>query len=296
LPDSIFFNDLASMLKIRRPDVVMVYCATSRHLAVVQACAPLGISVIVEKPLALNYQEASQINKLAEKYHTQVFTNYWTNWYASDRTIYGIVKKENRLGRLTKLVFHDGHQGPKELGVSQEFLQWLTDPLQNGGGAIMDFGCYGANQLTWMMDNELPVAVTAITRHLKPSVYPNVDDDATIIVEYPQTTAILEASWNYPFTMLDMEVYGKNGYLLAVDESHIRERMGNSNYAQVVPEPNDSPYQDNISYLFSVLKLGFHPSADQASLINNLVVMQILDAARLSAREGKRIVLIGDKK
>jgi predicted dehydrogenase len=296
LPDTLFFADLTSMLKQHKPDVVMVYCATSRHLSVVQACAPLGIAVIVEKPLALNYQEAAQINQLAEKYHTQVFTNYWTNWYPSDRTIYNKVKRENSLGPLTKLVFHDGHQGPKELGVSQEFLRWLTDPQQNGGGAIMDFGCYGANQLTWMMDNALPLAVTAITRHLKPSVYPFVDDDATIIIEYPQVTAILESSWNFPFTLLDMEVYGKNGYLQAVDESHIRAKMGNLNYTEVVPTPNEPAYQNNISYLVSVLKLGFHPPADQASLKNNLIVMQILDAAKLSAREGKRITLVSPEK
>jgi predicted dehydrogenase len=290
LPDSIFFADMKTMLKHLRPDVVMCYNTTGNHLPVVRVCAPLGIAVIVEKPLALNYMQAAEINKLAEKYHTHVFTNYWTNWYASDRAIYKMVKKDSAIGPMQKLVFHDGHQGPKEIGVTPEFLQWLTDPAQNGGGAIMDFGCYGINQVTWMMDNQLPVAVTAIIRHIKPTVYPKVDDDATIIIEYPTVTAIIEASWNFPFTMLDMEVYGKDGYLQAVDDNHIREKKGSTSFT-FVPNSFDTPYADNISYIKAVLKKGFQPSADQASLKNNLIVMKILDAARLSAKEGKRIML-----
>lgn len=291
LPDSLFFDDLASLLKQRKPDVVMAYNPTSQHLSVVQACAPRGITVMVEKPLALNFTDAEKIAMLAKKYHTHVFTNYWTTWYASDRQIYKMTRKDSAIGPIRKLVFHDGHQGPKEIGVTKEFLQWLTDPMQNGGGAIMDFGCYGINQSTWMMDNQLPVAVTAVTRHIKPEVYPKVDDDATIILEYAGATAIIEASWNWPFTLLDMEVYGQKGYLQAIDNNHIREKRGNTAYTYIEASPTEKEYQDNISYLEAVLKGNFHPPDDQASLKNNLVVVKILDAARRSAREGKRITL-----
>lgn len=40
--------------------------------------------------------------------------------------------------------------GPKEIGVGQEFLDWLVDPILGGGGASFDFGCYGANLFTWV--------------------------------------------------------------------------------------------------------------------------------------------------
>ena len=291
LPDSLFFDDVATMLQHRKPDVVMAYDPTSQHLPVVEACAPMGVSVMVEKPLALNAREAEKIAALAEKYHTHVFTNYWTTWYPSDRQIYKMVREDSVIGGMRKLVFHDGHEGPKEIGTSKDFLQWLTDPAQNGGGAIMDFGCYGVNQLTWMMDNQLPLAVTAITRHIKPEVYPKVDDDATIVVEYPSVTAIIQASWDWPFTLLDMEVYGQKGYLQAVDGDHIRQKNGNDPYAAVQPSAVDHPYEDNITYLKAVLKNDFHPTDDQASLKNNLTVMKILDAARRSAKEGRRIAL-----
>ena len=52
---------------------------------------------------------------------------------------------------------HDGHQGPKEIGVPPEFLNWLTDPAQNGAGALYDFGCYGVDLMTWLMHGETPL-------------------------------------------------------------------------------------------------------------------------------------------
>ena len=63
------------------------------------------------------------------------------------------------------MVAMDGHQGPQEIGVGPEFFEWLTDPVIDGGGALFDFGCYGANLMTWLMDNERPLAVTALTQH-----------------------------------------------------------------------------------------------------------------------------------
>ena len=51
----------------------------------------------------------------------------------------------------------DGHNGPSEIHVQPEFFAWLSDPVKNGAGALFDFGCYGANLMTWMMDNQPPL-------------------------------------------------------------------------------------------------------------------------------------------
>jgi hypothetical protein len=123
---------------------------------------------------------------------------------------------------------HDGHRGPKEIGVEPEFLSWLTDPVRNGGGALTDFGCYGANLMTFLMEGEVPLAVTAVTRQVKPAIYPRVDDEATIVLTYPRAQAILQASWNWPVNRKDMEVYGERGYALAPDRGTVRLRRAES--------------------------------------------------------------------
>jgi predicted dehydrogenase len=68
----------------------------------------------------------------------------------------------------------------------------LTDPVLNGGGALNDFGCYGADLITWLLDGQKPTSVFAVTQQFKPEIYPKVEDEATIVLVYPQTQGIIE--------------------------------------------------------------------------------------------------------
>jgi predicted dehydrogenase len=292
LPDSLFGSDLTTMLKKRKPDVVLAYNAINDHLAVVEAAAPLGISVMVEKPLATTVKQAERMATLARQYKIHLLTNYETTWYSSNQQAYVKIKSNNEIGKIRKMVVHDGHQGPKEINVSKEFLSWLTDPVKNGGGAIVDFGCYGANLMTWLMDGQAPIAVTAITRQLKKDVYPNVDDDATILLEYPGATGIIEASWNWPFGIKDMEVFGQTGYIQAVNSNTLRvKEKENAPYTQLAADALPTNQSNYLSYLSAVLKNEIRPGQDLSSLENNLIVVKILEAAKTSAKTGRRVLI-----
>ena len=288
LSDSLFYKTTALMIANTKLDVVLAYNPIVDHLAVVEACAPKGISVMVEKPLAVNNQQADRIAALAKQHNIHVLTNYETTWYPSNQQVNVLVNQQHDIGDVRKMVVHDGHQGPKEIGCSAEFLSWLTDPVKNGGGALIDFGCYGANLMTWLMEGKTPIAVTAVTRQIKPSIYPKVDDDATILLEYEHATGIIEASWNWPFGIKDFEVFGTSGYLHAQNANTLRERKKDA-YESVKVKP--PLYTNNLTYLAAVLRGEIKPAKDLSSLDNNLIVVKILEAARLSAREGKRIVL-----
>jgi predicted dehydrogenase len=288
LPDSLFFKDLESLLAHTKPDVVLAYTPISDHIRIVEISAPKGIPVMVEKPLATTIKDAERIAALAKQYHVQVLTNYETTWYNSNQEIYQMVNTENAIGKIRKMTVHDGHNGPKEIGCSPDFLNWLTDPVKNGGGALMDFGCYGANLMVWLMNGKAPIAVTAITHHLKPLLYPKVEDDATILLEYPDATGIIEASWDWPFGIKDLEVFGTNGYLHALNGNELLQRKKDI-YESVQVRP--ATYTNNIQYLTDVLSGKTDPGHDLSSLENNVIVVHILESALRSAREGKKIAL-----
>jgi predicted dehydrogenase len=288
LPDSLFYNTLPELIAHTHPDAVLAYNAISEHLGVVEICAPLGISVMVEKPLATTVKDANRIAALAQQYHIHVLTNYETTWYDTNQQIYEMVNGQPAIGDTRKMIVHDGHQGPKEIGCSPDFLNWLTDPIRNGGGALRDFGCYGANLMTWLMNGQAPISVTALTHHIKPSIYPKVEDDATILLEYPNATGIIEASWNWPFSIKDWEVFGTTGYLHALNDKELLERTRRS-YDSVTVHP--AAYRDNIAYLADVLSGKTDSGNDLSSLPNNLIVVRILEAATRSAKEGRRITL-----
>ena len=291
LDRSLLFADLEEMLQKARPQAVLVYTNTYDHRRVVEICARHGVQVMMEKPLAVSLEDALAIEKAAHTGKILVLVNYETSWYRSNHAVYHLVQ-EGALGDVRKVVIHDGHNGPKEIGVEPEFLAWLTDPKLNGGGALFDFGCYGADLMTWLMEGQRPQSVTAVTQQIKPQIYSRVDDEATIILTYPQAQAIVQASWNWPFDRKDMEVYGKTGYVITVKRDDIRMRRGgdDTHEEQLAAKPVPAPYDNELSYLRAVIVDGVKPDA-LSSLETNVTVSEILDAARRSAASGTTIRL-----
>ena len=288
----IVYSSLDEMLDKTKPEAVTAFNSIYQHLDVVKACAPRGVHVMVEKPLSYRLDHAKEMEVLVKKHGIKLLTNYETTWYGSNHEAYQILNEEKSIGSLRKVVVHDGHQGPKEINVGPEFLSWLTDPVQNGGGALIDFGCYGANLITWLMKGERPLSVTAITQQIKPDIYPKVDDEATIIVTYPHAQGIIQASCNWPVGRKDMEVYGQTGYVIALDALKMRYRKNDKEQEVVFSaEPTQFPQSDPFGYLAAVVRGEIKSEDDLSSLKTNMVVVEILDAARKSAKEGKAIYL-----
>jgi predicted dehydrogenase len=246
---------------------------------------------MVEKPLATTLEDALAIRKIAREHRIHVLVNYETTWYSSNRAAYDELQ-QGKLGKLHKVIVRDGHQGPKEIGVGPEFLNWLTDPQKNGAGALFDFGCYGADLVTWLMHGETPLSVTAVAQTDKPDLYPHVDDDATIILRYPRMQAVLMPSWAWSFSVKDMALYGTKGYAITVGPNQLRVRYAGQNQpALLMPPPLAAPQDDSLHYLAAVLRGQLVPKGDLTALDTNIIVMQILSAARESARTGRTIPL-----
>jgi len=289
LAQSLMFSDLEDMLQKTHPQAVLAYTNTHDHRKVVEICARHGVLVMMEKPLAVSAEDAHAIAEAARKAKIQVLVNYETSYYRSNYAAYDLVHDKS-IGDIRKVVVHDGHQGPKEISVRPEFFAWLTDPKLDGAGALYDFGCYGADLMTWLMDGQRPITVTAVTQQIKPDIYPRVDDEATIILTYPKAQAILQASWNWPFDRKDMEVYGQTGYVMTVRHDDVRVRLKGKEEQAMPAKAVPAPYDDSLSLLRAVILDGAAPGAP-ASLETNVIVAEILDAARRSAASGKSIRL-----
>jgi len=291
LDHGLFFSALDKAIAAKHPQALLVYTSVGQHRRVIEEAAARGLDVMVEKPLTLSLDDALAIRTAAREHHIQVLVNYETTWYSSNRAVYEMAQ-QGRLGDIRKVVVHDGHQGPAEIGVQPEFLKWLTDPAENGAGALYDFGCYGADLMTWLMHGEAPLSVTAVAQTDKPDKYPHVDDDATIILRYPHAQAVLMPSWNWTFSRKDTEVYGTRGYAIALNPTQVRTRFSEHDPDETATTTPIAPPEDtSLHYLAAVLRGELKPQGDLTALDTNMVVMQILDAARQSARTGRTVDL-----
>ncbi len=291
LDHALFFTSTEAMLARQHPAALLVYTSIADHRRVIETAAQHGIDVMVEKPLTTSLADALAVRQAARAHHIQVMVNYETTWYPSNQAAYNELE-HGKLGVVRRVVVHDGHRGPKEIGVGPEFLKWLTDPEQNGAGALFDFGCYGADLTTWLMHGQAPLSVTAVAQTDKPALYPRVDDDATVVLSYPGAQAVLQPSWNWPFDRKDMEVYGATGYAITVARQDLRVRYAGQEHESTMTAPAlDHQHDNSLDYLAAVLGGQIKPAGDLTALDTNVVVMQILDAARESARTGRTIHL-----
>ncbi len=289
------YNSIEELIAAQKPEAVAAFGMISEHLEVVEKAAPHGIHVMVEKPLALNLRQARKMEALAKKHGIHLLTNYETTWYPTNTKAWEMVK-DGTIGDVRKVVVRDGHRGPKKIGIDREFLDWLIDPQYNGGGASTDFGCYGANLMTWLMNGQKPRSVLAAFQQLQPENNPKADDDATIVLTYDKANAVLQPSWNWPIGRKDMEIYGLTGAIFADNRHDLRLRMakgydGFEETHQKLPE-REKPFDDPFSMFKAVIRNEIQlPPYDLSSLENNMIVTEILDAAIKSAKSGKAVKL-----
>ena len=290
LDAAVLFTDAGAMLDRTKPEAVASFTSTVDHPEIVEAAAARRIHVMMEKPLAVSNAHAQRIQRAAAKAGIHVLVNFETTWYPSMGAVWTMFKERRAAGEIRKMVAMDGHSGPKAINVQPEFLAWLSDPVKNGAGALYDFGCYGANLMTWLMDNQRPIAVTAVTQQFQPAVYPRVDDEATILLEYPGAQGIIQASWNWPLNRKDFEVYGAHGLAIATGANGVRVAFPKEPERAVTPDPRPADERDAISHLKAVVRGTRQPNG-LSSLANNLIATEILEAARESARTHRRVTL-----
>ena len=286
-----FYSDYVKMLDDAKPEAVIVTTETDHHLEILRACARRHISFSTEKPMATNARDAREMERLARQAGIKLMVNYWNAWVAPTHDLYYRVHK-GEIGPVQKIIVQYGHEGPKEIGVSKEFESWLYDPVKNGGGALMDFGCYGAEWALWLKGR--PASVFAVSAKLKTQQHNRVEDDATIILEYRDGVAILEPSWDWPYNMDRVQVFGPKGSLLATEDQLLSRPAraddlpleGKPLFLAPVPHAASNP----ISYLVDRIRRN-QPVENPVAGPMNVEVVEILDAARESIRTGRAVEL-----
>ena len=295
-PSIRFYSDYVKMLNEIKPEGVIITTETDHHLAIVRECANRHINVEMEKPMATTGADAREMLRLAEENRILLMVNYANNWFPSTQELYREVRA-GKIGPTRKIVVQFGHQGPLEIGVSKEFAAWLYDPMKNGGGALMDFGCYGADLALWLKGK--PEKVFARALKLKTNQHHEVEDDAVILLEYPDVTALIEPSWDWPYTMERTEVFGLRGSLLGLPEGLLYRGFNSPASAEnpdghMVPLNSLQPDHSNpIAYYVDHIQT-HQPIRGLLSGKLNVEVNEILDAAKESIRTGKPVSLPAD--
>ncbi len=282
-----YFDDYKKMLDEVKPDIVWAFVENNRHLEIVQACAPRKIQVMFEKPLAATYPEALAIERLAKKHGIRIMTNYQMAWWPANYVAKARVDA-GALGKVWRLRGVVGHGGPGSQGARNKyFFDWLTDPVKNGAGALMDFGCYNALWSLWYLGE--PESVYAQVIHLRPDTFPKVEDNATIMLKYKNGVGLFEGSWDLPRGFQDLEVFGLEGSVYMTARA-VELRQSRKQPENVALDPLPPEKAEPVAYMVHCMKEN-KPLEGLTALEINRDVVEIIEAAKRSIATGRAVPL-----
>lgn len=301
------YDDYTDMLNNEKPDIAFIMCENSRKADVVFECARRGIDISIEKPMAMNLQDALRIRELSDKYGVGIYVNWpiaWRGWLHEMKEILdsGIV------GRLIKIYAPAGHTGPlgigaKHRGVSEK-AQEMTDEQRGrtwwyrsseGGGVFLDMLCYGC-MFSCMYTDVKARSVVAHSENLNTG-FADIQDNTVAVFNYPSVMSVADATWTTPAAAISPGpvLYCTDGVI-----SCRRQANGDVSVETIdlqgehlkLPSFSFSESMKNIAWHYAEHKLNGEPMHEMLMLERNIEVMAMIEAAVCSCRSGKQEEII----
>ncbi len=285
------YDDYIKMLDEEQLDIVLVCAENAFHGRVCEEILRRGIHVVMEKPMAVTMQDALRISRASKEGNATVVINWPSTWYPAIRMAHKLCM-EGRIGKLFKFTYRNSDSlGPLSYGQQmtdfERGREWWYQSAA-GGGALMDYCCYGACLSCWFFDQK-PVTAYGLKANFN-SPYGDAEDYATITARFPQGVAILEGSWTTVSSGIPNGpiLYGLEGTMVVDnDEVRIYKTRHSMKPDEVftpdpLPEGRSTLGEEVLHHLRSGEPL--HPTL---SLANNLLAMSILDAGIRSSQSGK---------
>lgn len=279
------FDDPRRMLEECELDVLQICTSNAAAGPIVEFAAERGVHTVVEKPLAATLEQADRMLSATEKAGTMLFINWPNRWRTPTKQAWDLVKA-GEIGDLFSARMRMAHKGPREFGCSDYFCDWLYDPLQNGGGALVDYCSYGAVAFRYLFG--MPNAVQAVAARLvKHDI--TVEDNAAMTLLYHDKFAFAEASWSQIPSYHDAVYLGTTGTLWTED-GHIRVSHSDGNKREIQVQELPDTEHDGPTCFLSCLEQGLQPP-DVCSAQVCRDAQEILQAGLFAADSGTRVLL-----
>jgi predicted dehydrogenase len=206
------YTSYERLLVEHKLDAVYVFADNATGVELAETAAAEKLHVLIEKPMAATLAGADRMLAAARRAGVRLMVNWPFAWWAPLQHAM-LLARQRVIGELWEVKYRSAHQGPRELGCSPYFCNWLYDRDLNGAGAFMDYCCYGAALARALLG--MPSRVVGVAgRLVKEDI--TVDDNGLIVMSYPRAMAISEGSWTQigHLTAYISTFYGTRGTLL----------------------------------------------------------------------------------
>jgi len=282
------YADYNEMLEKEDLDLAFAGAENYRHADIVEAAAARGVHIALEKPMAATYDQAKRMVAAAEKHDIKLMINWPTAWSPAIQHAYDLAKA-GRIGHIYQVRYHAAHQGPREIGCSKYFWEWLYDEEKNGAGAFMDYCCYGADISCWILGKAKNVVAMG-GRLVKD--YDIIDDNAILLAMFDKAMGVCEASWTQighePYGLL---IAGSEGTMVIPEPGKVKLITADNIEGEIITAPAFPKGRSNgPEYFISCLDKD-KPVEGPCSPYISKDAQEVLQAGLDSIKTGKRIDL-----
>jgi predicted dehydrogenase len=210
-------------------------CSPARYHAQYAVMAlEKNVHVMTEKPMARTWWEAKEVAEAARRSKAMFQLNDDNLFIPRYRALRNVID-DGMIGDVQHIWITRGYHGPEDRG------DWFWDPMENGGGAIMDYGSHAVSSVWFLAGyDKWPQEVRSLGIEARQKTrliggrfrQIETDDDAHFKVRFVNPnngdwiTAVIEATWAWPELGKDgsdvhgyIEVEGSKGTVTAcVDE------------------------------------------------------------------------------
>ena len=291
------YDDWRELLALN-PDIAVV--ATENSVCADVSCEILskGISVINEKPMAINYADAKRMADTAKANGAHIITNWPVAWFPSFNYAKKLVD-DGVIGKPMRVVYRSpATWGPFSYGKDNVAppVEWLNKTWwyrkECGGGSILDYACYGTILATHFFGKKA-TKVSGISKQFG-CVGTNVEDYSAMILDFGDGVGLLEGSWS-SYNPAEIPsgpvIYGTDGVIVCDRHSTVLKIYKGNTHApkppvEVIDCADMEEYKGElgrniVDFLRGKAKL--NPLLETEI---NLAVCATLDAGRRSAEQG----------
>lgn len=295
------YEDWVEMLDSEKPDLALITSENDMHVCIVEECAKRRVHVCIEKPMAVSLSAAMRIQRAVEQGGISAMVDWPFVWNPA----YHELKKQidaGKVGRVLQFKIRTAHTGPLGNGAKHKGVNatggLLSDhdkaktwwhQAQRGGGAMLDFCCYGSIFSRWLISEE-PMGAFCMRANLN-SEYGDADDNAVLLVRYPKAYANIETSWTTQCELLPNDfpmIYGSDGSMTMISTQqgeYVKLLQPGKEPQLIEPSPLPAGMKDIAHAWVEHFEKGIsvHETLDMPL---NLAAMRIMDAGLRASKSG----------
>ncbi|HET6822084.1 MAG TPA: Gfo/Idh/MocA family oxidoreductase [Anaerolineales bacterium] len=283
------YQNIESLLKENHLDALVIGTPNFLHAPQAIAALAAGVHVMVEKPMAMNAQEAEQMCEAAEKSGATLMV---AHCWRFDQDVLWLKEQSLKLGKIlrTKGYGVHTHWGPSG---------WFTQKDLAGGGALADMGIHALDTARFLLGDPQPVSVYAKLETYYRDF--DVDDTGVLLVEWENgATSYFESGWWQPHAdgpEAATQLYGTQGFgqlfptRLEMPNPE-EEKMDVIDSGYKFPRDEHCPqsmYDAQMAYFLQCIQ---EKKTPVPGALEGLTNMKVVDAAYASSRTGKVVKIL----